>query len=77
MARDLQPDLVLMDFQLPNGTGLEAMQTILAGQPEIKIVFLSVHEDDDRLFEIVRNGARGYLLKNTPVSKLLAYLRSC
>lgn len=75
MAQSLQPDLVLMDFGLPDGTGLDATKAILANQPEINIVFLTVHEEDDRLFAAIRSGAKGYLLKNVPVSKLLAFLR--
>jgi DNA-binding NarL/FixJ family response regulator len=75
MARELEPDLILMDFGLPDGTGLDATQAILAEQPEAKIVFLTVHEQDDRLFAAIRSGAKGYLLKNVPVSKLLDYLR--
>lgn len=75
MARELQPDLILMDFGLPDGTGLDATQVILAEQPEAKIIFLTVHEQDDRLFAAIRSGAKGYLLKNVPASKLLAYLR--
>lgn len=72
---DLKPDLVLMDFGLPDGTGLDATHAILAERPDTKIVFLTVHEQDNRLFAAIRGGARGYLLKNVPVSKLLAYLR--
>ncbi len=75
MARELQPDLVLMDFSLPDGTGLDATQAILADRPETNIVFLTVHEEDDRLFAAIRNGAKGYLLKNVPISKLLALLQ--
>jgi DNA-binding NarL/FixJ family response regulator len=75
MARQLCPDLILMDFGLPDGTGLDATQAILAEQPEIKIVFLTVHEEDDRLFAAIRSGAKGYLLKNVPVTKLLTFLR--
>jgi two-component system NarL family response regulator len=75
MARELKPDLVLMDFALPDGTGLEATETILAERPETNIVFLTIHEQDDRLFSAIRCGAKGYLLKNVPVSKLLSYLR--
>ncbi len=75
MARELGPDLVLMDFGLPDGTGLDATQAILADRPEINIVFLTVHEQDDRLFAAIRSGAKGYLLKNVPVSRLLTYLR--
>jgi DNA-binding NarL/FixJ family response regulator len=51
------------------------MRAILADRPETNIVFLTVHEEDDLLFAAIRGGAKGYLLKNTPVSKLLPYLR--
>jgi len=75
MTRELEPDLVLMDFGLPDGTGLDATQAILAERPGTNIVFLTVHEQDDRLFAAIRCGAKGYLLKNVPVSKLLDYLQ--
>jgi DNA-binding NarL/FixJ family response regulator len=75
MACELQPDMVLMDFGLPDGSGLEATQAILADRSETSIVFLTVHEEDDRLFAAIRSGAKGYLLKNVPVSKLLTHLR--
>jgi DNA-binding NarL/FixJ family response regulator len=75
LARELCPDLILMDFGLPDGTGLEATQAILAERPTTMIVFLTVHEQDERLFAAIRSGAKGYLLKNVPVAKLLAHLR--
>ena len=75
MARELKPELILMDFSLPDGTGADATQAILSEHPATKIVFLTVHDDDDRLFGAIRNGAKGYLLKNTPVDKLLTYLQ--
>jgi DNA-binding NarL/FixJ family response regulator len=75
MARDLEPDLVLMDFSLPDGTGLDATEAILAHKPGTEIVFLTVHEDSEDLFAGIRAGARGYLLKNVRVEKLLSYLR--
>jgi DNA-binding NarL/FixJ family response regulator len=75
LARKLRPDLVLLDLGLPPGNGLDAMRAILADRPETNIVFLTVHEEDDLLFAAIRGGAKGYLLKNTPVSKLLPYLR--
>jgi DNA-binding NarL/FixJ family response regulator len=75
-ARRTRPELILMDFSLPDGTGLDATQVILAEQPETQIVFLTMHEEDNRLFAAVRMGAKGYLLKNLAVSKLLAALRS-
>ncbi len=75
LAQDLSPDLILMDFGLPDGTGLTATQVILAKEPDAKIVFLTVHEDDDRLFEAIRSGARGYLNKSVPVDELFTYIR--
>jgi two-component system NarL family response regulator len=76
MAQDLSPDIILMDYGLPDATGVEATQTILSANPQIKIVFLTIHDNDAFLFEAIRSGARGYLLKNMPVSKLMAALRA-
>jgi DNA-binding NarL/FixJ family response regulator len=73
--RELGPDLILMDFGLPDGTGLEATEAILAERPETNIVFLTVHEDDKRLFAAIRSGAKGFLPKSVPVARLLTYLR--
>ena len=75
IARMRDPDLILMDFTLPDGTGVDAMRKILAENPEAKVVFLTIHEDDERLFEAIRAGAKGYLLKNIPISKLVAAIR--
>jgi DNA-binding NarL/FixJ family response regulator len=75
LANELQPDLVLMDLGLPDGSGLDATKVILANRPETKIVFLTMHEDDDRLFEAIRIGAKGYLLKNVHVTTFLTFLR--
>lgn len=75
MVSELDPDLVLMDFTLPDGTGLDATRAILTDRPEIKIVILTVHDEDDLLAAALRSGAKGYLLKNMPVVKLLAFLR--
>jgi len=75
LARELQPDLVLLDVGLPPGSGLDAMRAILAERPETNIVMLTLHEQDELLFAAIRGGAKGYLLKNTPVSKLVSYLR--
>ncbi|HSL29479.1 MAG TPA: response regulator transcription factor [Anaerolineales bacterium] len=74
-ARQLRPDVILMDFTLPDGTGVDATKAILAEQPSIKIVFLTIHEEDDMIFEAIRNGAMGYLPKNVSSTHLLSYLR--
>jgi DNA-binding NarL/FixJ family response regulator len=75
-ARLHRPDIILMDFSLPDGTGLEATRAILAQLPECKIVFLTVYETDEKLFAAVRTGAKGYLMKSVASSDLLASLRA-
>jgi DNA-binding NarL/FixJ family response regulator len=72
----LKPDMVLMDFGLPDGTGADATRAILHEYPECKIVFLTMSEEDEDLFAAIRSGARGYLLKNMHPSKLISSLRS-
>ena len=70
-----KPDLVLMDYGLPDGTGLDATREILAANAEINVVLLTVHEEDDLLFGALRSGAKGYLLKNISAQDMLARLR--
>jgi len=76
VVRSLSPDMVLMDFGLPDGTGAEATRAIIKEQPECKIVFITMSEEDDDLFAAIRSGAKGYLLKNMHPQKLIAALRS-
>jgi DNA-binding NarL/FixJ family response regulator len=75
-ARETRPDIILMDFSLPDGTGLDATKIILAEQPECKIVFLTVYETDENLFAAIRLGAKGYMLKNVAGSDLISSLRA-
>jgi len=75
LARQLQPDLVLMDISLPDGTGIEATRAILAELPDTRVVCLTVHEEDESLFEAIRAGATGYLLKNVRAAELLKGVR--
>lgn len=76
MAIELGPDVVLMDYSLPDGTGLDAVRPILQEKPGANIVFLTIHDEDDLLFETLRSGAKGFLLKNLPSAKLVAALRA-
>ncbi len=63
-ARELKPDLVLMDIQMPNMGGLEATRLIKAESPDAKVVILTVSDAEEDLFEAIKSGAQGYLLKN-------------
>ena len=62
-AADCQPDVVLMDLAMPGLGGIEATRRLLAGQPAVAVLVLTMSEDDDSLFAALRAGARGYLLK--------------
>lgn len=63
LARDLEPDLILMDIRMPRCDGLSATRRIKASQPEMKIVMLTTSTESQDLFEAVKSGASGYLLK--------------
>lgn len=74
-AQALQPDLVLMDVQMPGMDGLEATRQIRQARPETVIVMLTVRDDDDKLFTALKYGAQGYLLKDIRAADMLALLR--
>ena len=76
LAQKLRPDIIVMDFSLSDGNGLDATQAILAQQPNVKIIFLTVHNDDDTLFAAIRAGAVGFMFKNARASELLMRLRA-
>ncbi len=63
-ARDLHPDLVFMDVNMPVQNGLEATRAIKTQFPDIRVVILTVSDDERDLFEAIKSGAEGYLLKN-------------
>jgi DNA-binding NarL/FixJ family response regulator len=76
LARTIKPDIVLMDFSLPDGTGAEATRSILEEYPDCKTIFLTMSEEEEDLFAAIRSGAKGYLLKNMAPQKLVAAIRS-
>jgi DNA-binding NarL/FixJ family response regulator len=74
LARALHPDAILMDIRMPGLDGLSATRLIQAELPEIKIVMLTTSGQDADLFEAIRCGASGYLLKNLEPNQLFDYL---
>lgn len=74
-ARELAPDLVLMDVQMRGADGIEATQRIKLEQPATTIVMLTVRDDESSLFQAIQSGAQGYLLKNIHSARMLELLR--
>ncbi len=73
-ARALRPDLVLMDVRMPRCTGLEATRRLAGEMPGTAIVILTASEDEDDLFEAIKAGARGYVLKDVEAPALRAMI---
>jgi DNA-binding NarL/FixJ family response regulator len=67
-----QPDVVLMDIQLPDATGVECTAKIKQQMPAVHIVIVTVYEDSERIFQALRAGACGYLLKRAQPEKVIA-----
>jgi DNA-binding NarL/FixJ family response regulator len=70
-AAALQPDVILMDIQMPGLNGVDATKQILRANPDIGIVVLTMFEDDDSVFAAMRAGARGYILKGADQTEIL------
>jgi DNA-binding NarL/FixJ family response regulator len=77
VARDLTPDIVLMDVEMPGGDGLTATRTILACCPTTRVVILTMFDLDENVFQALRIGASGFLLKTTPSAKLVDAVKAC
>lgn len=76
MAGRIKPDIILMDFTLPDGTGADATRLILGAHSICNIIFLTMTDEDENLFDAIRSGAKGYLLKDMHPSKLVSAIRS-
>lgn len=66
-----QPDIVLMDINMPVSNGLEGLRIIKTNYPEIKVLMQTAFDDSDKIFESIRNGASGYILKSDKPLKIL------
>lgn len=65
------PDIILMDIDMPGISGIRATELIKAAYPNINVLILTVYEDDQKIFDAILAGATGYLLKKTPPSRIL------
>ena len=75
MAHDLRPDLIIMDINMPLSNGLEATELIHTSVPESIIIMLTAHEEDEKLFNAIKAGAQGYILKSSPSAGLIGGIR--
>jgi DNA-binding NarL/FixJ family response regulator len=75
-ARTLQPQVVLMDIRMPDLDGISATREVLAVSPETKVVVLTTFEQDDYIFDALRAGASGFLLKRTKPEELIAAIHA-
>jgi len=70
-----QPDLVLMDLKMPEMNGIQATQKIKSTYPQVKVLVLTTYDDDEWLFDAIRAGAAGYLLKDTPSTTIIQAIK--
>lgn len=76
MALALQPDVVLMDLQMPGGSGLEATRELSRQSPHIRVLVVTLFEDEDSIFAALRAGARGYILKDADEEEMIRAIQA-
>jgi len=72
---ELRPDIVIMDINLPGESGIEAVRHLSVKCPDTQFLMFTIYENNERVFEALKAGASGYLLKNTPPEKILEGLK--
>ncbi|MFD2671999.1 response regulator [Marinicrinis sediminis] len=76
LCNELKPDVVLMDINMPVENGVSATEKIREIFPQMKVIILSIHDDESYVFETLRKGATGYLLKDMEASELINAIRT-
>lgn len=76
LALTLQPDVILMDIEMPDMNGIQATERICGASPHIAIIIVSMHEDDDLIFAAMRVGARGYVLKGAQDAEIIQAIQA-
>jgi len=76
LSSELRPDVILMDIKMPGGNGIEATRRILAENPDIRILVVTMFEDDTSVFTAMRAGARGYVLKDAEKDDMIGAIRT-
>ena len=76
MARELQPDVIIMDISMPKLNGIEATRQIKAFYPSVAILVLTAYDDEQYIFSVLSSGAAGYLLKDVGVQDLMEAIRT-
>jgi two-component system response regulator NreC len=76
LAERHSPDVVIMDISMPKMNGIEATERIKRLHPDIKVIILTVHEDEEYVFQILRAGASGYVLKSAGKKEIFAAIKS-
>ena len=75
-ARDLRPDVILMDLRMPVLDGVEAMRRIRAEDPDVKFIVVTTYDSDEYVFDAIEAGAKGYLLKDASRKELFEAVRA-
>jgi DNA-binding NarL/FixJ family response regulator len=76
IVKDLQPDVAILDVRMPRMTGIEATRKIKAECPNVAILILTAHDDDEYVFALLEAGANGYLLKTAEIEELVKAIRA-
>jgi DNA-binding NarL/FixJ family response regulator len=76
IAKELDPQIVIMDIALPRLGGIEAARRILKGKPEMKVIMLTIHDEPQFIYKSLEAGAKGYLVKEAPLEELMNAIKA-